>query len=458
MSNFKDLGLIPELLSVLDLMGYENPTPIQEQAIPAILSCQDVLGIAHTGTGKTASFALPIIQRIAPLASRSFSPARHSPRVLILEPTRELALQVCDAVSKLASNIPIRSCSIFGGTNMEVQSQALREGREILVATPGRLLDHLNSQTARFQEINILVLDEVDCMLDMGFLPDITRIIAYLPVERQNLMFSATISPEIDVLAQKILRHPVRIQISELNSVADTIEHVLHPVSERNRQDTLIQLLESSNSKTLVFVETKDVCARLARLLSERGLSTAAIHGDKSQKERVEALESFKSQSVDVLIATDIAARGLDISDLPEVINFSLPQSSESYIHRIGRTGRRGQKGIARSLVTAQEEKRIKEIEDLIGKKIKRVVAGRDRSMGVNGGTCANNKPYTPEKQNSTPDDFDFSKPYVMQHSQKPGERGAGAIVSPLRVTRNLYGENKSLAALFRPVVKSASD
>ncbi|WP_092483522.1 DEAD/DEAH box helicase [Candidatus Ichthyocystis hellenicum] len=452
MTSFEDLGLIPELLAILDKLGYKNPTPIQEGAIPAVLSCRDVLGIAQTGTGKTASFSLPVIQRIAPWANHSFSPAKHPPRVLILEPTRELALQVCDAVDKFAPFIPLRSCAIFGGMHIDVQSQALREGREIIVATPGRLLDHLRLQNIRCQEIGILILDEVDCMLDMGFLPDITRIIGHLPSERQNLLFSATISPEIDVLAQKILRNPIRVQVSELNSVADTIDHVIHVVSDKNRQAVLLQLLRQNNKKTLIFVETKDVCTRLAQWLSDKGLLAAAIHGDRSQKERVATLEAFKTQDVDILIATDIAARGLDISDLLEVINFSLPQSSESYVHRIGRTGRRGQKGIARSLITPQDEKRLKEIENLIGKKIKRISLEDSGNTSVSNTSQRpiNNKSRTVHAPAPDCDDANFvNRPYIAKK-----ERSC-TVVSPFHVKNPT--EKKKVAALFQPHVKPAS-
>ena len=371
---FEDLGLLPELLRAVQDAGYTEPTPIQIQAIPVILAGKDVMGGAQTGTGKTAGFTLPMLQRLAHYASSSPSPARHPVRALILTPTRELAMQVEDSVKTYGKHQALRSVCIYGGVDMKVQIAALKEGLEIVVATPGRLLDHVQQRTVNFGAVEILILDEADRMLDMGFIPDIKRILALLPKERQSLLFSATFSEEIKKLADSMLRAPQLIEVARRNTVVETVSHRAHPVAADQKRHLLLHLLHDPKiTQALVFVGTKFGTARLATWLERQGVNAAAIHGDKSQQQRTEALEAFKSGQVRVLVATDVAARGLDIDDLPHVINYELPHVAEDYIHRIGRTGRAGKPGDAISLVAPEERGRLADIERLIKLKIEQV-------------------------------------------------------------------------------------
>ena len=375
---FADLGLAPELLRAVLDEGYTKPTPIQAQAIPLVIAGQDIMGGAQTGTGKTAAFVLPILQRMLPFASSSPSPARHPVRALILAPTRELALQVYESVKSYSKHTPLRAMCAFGGVDIKPQIAELKKGVEILVATPGRLLDHVENRSVSFNSVQALVLDEADRMLDMGFIPDVTRIIKMLPQQRQSLLFSATFSEEIKRLADKMLQAPVLIEVARRNQVSDTISHRVHPVSEFGKRGLLIKLLKSGEiNQCLVFMRTKQGCSRLARELQRAGIHADAIHGDKSQLDRIKALDAFKDGATHALVATDVAARGLDIDDLPYVINYELPHTPEDYVHRIGRTGRAGKHGNAISLVCAREVVYLVDIEKLIKRPIEQVeVAG----------------------------------------------------------------------------------
>ena len=375
---FDELGLLPELLRAIKDAGYTTPTPIQTQAIPIILAGKDVMGGAQTGTGKTAGFTLPLLQRLARHASSSPSPARHPVRALILAPTRELAMQVHQSVVTYSKHLPLRSVCIYGGVDIRPQIAELREGREIVVATPGRLLDHVQQKSVSFNFVEVLVLDEADRMLDMGFIPDIKRILAMLPKERQSLLFSATFSNEIKNLADSMLKAPQLIEVAKRNTVIETITHRVYSVASDLKRSLLVHLLThqdvaDNSQQVLVFVGTKFGASRLAVYLERQGIAADAIHGDKSQQQRTEALEAFKSGKIRVLVATDVAARGLDIDDLPHVINYELPHTAEDYIHRIGRTGRAGKQGDATSLFAPEESQRLADIERLIKRPIERV-------------------------------------------------------------------------------------
>jgi len=368
---FEDFGLSADILRALADQGYVHPTPIQAAAIPVVLQGRDVMGAAQTGTGKTAGFSLPIIQRLLANASTSASPARHPVRALILTPTRELADQVADNVKAYSRHTPLRSAVVFGGVDMAPQTAALRAGVEIVIATPGRLLDHIQQKTLNLSQTQILVLDEADRMLDMGFLPDLQRIINLLPKERQNLMFSATFSPEIKKLANSFLHDPVSIEVARSNATADKVTQVVYQVAEDAKRDVVAHLIRGRDLKqVLVFSNTKIGASRLARQLEQEGVKAAAIHGDKTQGERMAALDAFKNGSIDVLVATDVAARGLDIAELPCVINYDLPYNAEDYVHRIGRTGRAGASGDAISLCSDKDARLLADIEKLIKRKL----------------------------------------------------------------------------------------
>ena len=337
---FDTLGLSADLLQTVTEEGYTTPTPVQAEAIPLVLAGRDVLAAAQTGTGKTAAFTLPILDRLRHLANTSFSPARHPVRVLILVPTRELAMQVDESVRTYGRTVPLRSTVVYGGIPMDPQIKALRSGIEILVATPGRLLDLVGQRVANLGQVEILVLDEADRMLDMGFLPDIQKILALLPPKRQNLMFSATFSDEIRRLSRTILRDPAEVQVAPRNATIDTIRQLVYPVDRDRKEELLAHLIRTQDlQQVLVFTRTKLAASRLASWLDRAGIDAVAIHSDRTQPERTRALEEFKSGEIRVLVATDVAARGLDIEDLPHVVNFELPWNPQDYIHRIGRTG-----------------------------------------------------------------------------------------------------------------------
>jgi ATP-dependent RNA helicase RhlE len=364
---FDSLGLSADLLQTVAEEGYHTPTPVQAAAIPHVLSGHDVLAAAQTGTGKTAAFVLPILDRLRTHANTSFSPARHPVRVLILVPTRELAMQVDESVRTYGRTVPLRSTVVYGGIPMDPQIKALRGGIEILVATPGRLLDLVGQRVANLGQVEVLVLDEADRMLDMGFLPDIQRILDLLPDKRQNLMFSATFSDEIRRLSKTILRDPATVEVAPRNTAAEAVEQLVYPV-DRDRKEALLAHLVRSRDlhQVLVFTRTKLAASRLASHLDREGLDAVAIHSDRSQPERTRALEGFKSGDVRVLVATDVAARGLDIEDLPVVVNFELPWNPQDYIHRIGRTGRAGASGEAISLVCIDEVDLLRGIQRML--------------------------------------------------------------------------------------------
>jgi len=363
---FEQLGLQAELLAAVAAEGYTTPTPIQAKAIPAILEGRDVLGGAQTGTGKTAAFALPILQ----LLNRGGK--GRSPRALVLTPTRELAAQVAESVRAYGRNLALRPAVVYGGVGINPQIEQLRRGVDILVATPGRLLDHAGQGTVDLSRVEILVLDEADRMLDMGFIHDIRRIFKLLPRKRQNLLFSATYSKEIKDLADGILNQPEIIEVAPRNTAAETVSHVVHPVGHARKRALLTHLIKGGDWKrVLVFTRTKRGANKLADQLTQDGVTATAIHGNKSQAARMRALAEFKRGAVRTLVATDIAARGLDIDSLPHVVNYELPNVPEDYVHRIGRTGRAGASGLALSLVSGEEQELLTNIQKVLQHKIR---------------------------------------------------------------------------------------
>ncbi len=368
-TSFEELGLASQILGALNDMGYSIPTPIQKQAIPLVLAGRDLMAQAQTGTGKTAAFALPLLQKMIPHANTSASPARHPVRALVLTPTRELAIQVHDSVVAYNKNLPLRSTVVFGGVDMKAQEADLRRGVEVLVATPGRLLDHAGSKMVNLSQVQFLVLDEADRMLDMGFMPDLKRILDLLPKQRQTLLFSATFDDSIVGLAKSFLQNPMRVEVARRNTATELVEQVVHRVEEAAKMDALLQVIRARDiSQALVFTRTKIAADKLGRRLQKRGVSTGIIHGDKAQVERLSALDGFKQGKVRLLVATDIAARGIDIVDLPCVFNFELPYAPEDYVHRIGRTGRAGASGLAISLVAHEEERLLVAIRKFINR------------------------------------------------------------------------------------------
>ncbi len=363
---FRTLGLMEELARAVETRGYTQPTPIQIRAVPEVLAGRDILAGAQTGTGKTAAFALPMLQL---LQSRASGDRR--PRALVLTPTRELAAQVEESFRTYGQHLPLRSAVIFGGVGMQPQVDRLRRGVDLVVATPGRLLDHAGQRTIDLSRIEILVLDEADRMLDMGFIHDIRRVLALLPQRRQNLLFSATYSKEIEQLANGLLRDPVMIEVARRNTAAETVHQVAHPVEKTRKRELLSHLIHSGGwEQVLVFTRTKHGANRLSDQLGQDGISAAAIHGNKSQSARTRALQDFKRGGVRALVATDIAARGLDIDRLPHVVNYELPNVPEDYVHRIGRTGRAGSEGAALSLVSPDEHKLLVDIQRVLRREI----------------------------------------------------------------------------------------
>lgn len=370
-SSFSNLSLAEPLARAVAEMGYESMTPIQAQAIPVVLTGQDVMGAAQTGTGKTAAFSLPLLQRLLKHESSSTSPARHPVRALVLLPTRELADQVAQQIALYAKYTKLRSTVVFGGMDMKPQTLELKKGVEVLVATPGRLLDHIEAKNAILNQVEYVVLDEADRMLDIGFLPDLQRILSYLPKQRTTLLFSATFSPEIKRLAGSYLQDPVTIEVARPNETASTVEQHFYSASDDDKRRAIHQVLKTRGIKqAFIFVNSKLGCGRLARSLEREGLKTTALHGDKSQDERLKALESFKNGEVDLLVCTDVAARGLDIKDVPAVFNFDVPFNAEDYVHRIGRTGRAGASGLAVTLVSGSDARLVADIEKLLKRKI----------------------------------------------------------------------------------------
>ncbi len=371
LDSFSQLQLSEPLSRAVAELGYEAMTPIQAQAIPVVLQGRDVMGAAQTGTGKTAAFSLPLLQRMLAHQNTSTSPARHPVRALVLLPTRELADQVAKAIKAYAKFTHLRTAVVFGGMDMKPQTLELKAGVEVLVATPGRLLDHIEAKSAVLNQVEYVVLDEADRMLDIGFLPDLQRILSYLPKQRTTLLFSATFSSEIKRLANSYLQDPVTIEVARSNAAASTVEQHFYSVGDDDKRHALHQILKSRGMKqAFVFVNSKLGCARLARSLEREGLKTTALHGDKSQDERLKALESFKKGEVDLLVCTDVAARGLDIKDVPAVFNFDIPFNAEDYIHRIGRTGRAGASGLAVSFVSKSDGRLMADLEKLLKSKI----------------------------------------------------------------------------------------
>ncbi len=369
LKDFSSLGLSAPILKAVDEKGYKIPTPIQSQAIPAVLEGKDLMAAAQTGTGKTAGFTLPILE----LLSKGNRARANQARVLVLTPTRELAAQINESVITYGKYLPLRSTVVFGGVKINPQMIKLRKGVDVLVATPGRLLDLYRQNAVNFKQLEVLVLDEADRMLDMGFIHDIRKILAFLPKNRQTLMFSATFSVDIRNLAKTLVRNPVEISVTPRNTTVKAITQWVCPVDKKQKAVLLVKLIEENKwRKALVFCRTKRGANKLSQYLAKKGISAAAIHGNKSQSARTKALAAFKNDTIRILVATDLAARGLDIDQLPQVINFDLPTVAEDYIHRIGRTGRAGAKGEAISLVSADEFKQLSDIERLLKKLLDR--------------------------------------------------------------------------------------
>ncbi len=381
--SFEALGLRAEILRAVSEKGYSSPTPIQQQAIPSIIEGRDLMGGAQTGTGKTAGFTLPLLHRL--MSNNPPANARRKIRALVLTPTRELAAQVQDSVSMYSKYLPLKSTAVFGGVKINPQISKIRNGIDILVATPGRLLDHVSQRTVDLSQVDILVLDEADRMLDMGFIRDIRKLLAILPKQKQTLLFSATFSNDIKKLANNLLHSPALIEVARHNTASETVTQIVHPVDKNSKRKLLSYLIGGNNwQQVLVFTRTKHGANRLSDQLAQDGITSAAIHGNKSQGARTKALANFKAGKVRVLVATDIAARGLDISQLPHVVNFELPNIAEDYVHRIGRTGRAGNEGEAMSLVCVDELKLLKDIERLLKRAIpKQVIEGFEPDLSI---------------------------------------------------------------------------
>jgi ATP-dependent RNA helicase RhlE len=366
---FKDLNIIEPILNALTQEGYTQPTPIQQQAIPPALDYKDILGCAQTGTGKTAAFSIPILQHLSKTVQGT--KGNRAIRALILTPTRELAIQIEESLKAYGRNLPLKHLVIFGGVGQNAQTDALKRGVDILVATPGRLIDLMQQQFIHLNHVEFFVLDEADRMLDMGFIHDVKKVIAKLPQKRQTLFFSATMPPEIQKLADTILYKPVKVEVTPVSSTAEKIEQEIYFVDKPNKKNLLVHLIDELGIKhALVFSRTKHGADRVARDLNKAGIKADAIHGDKSQNARQRALTNFKDRKISVLVATDIAARGIDIDELQHVINYDIPNVSETYVHRIGRTGRAGASGKSISFCDAEEKAYVKDIEKLIGLKI----------------------------------------------------------------------------------------
>ena len=469
--SFSQLQLHPHLAQAVAEMGYESMTPIQAQAIPVVLQGRDVMGAAQTGTGKTAAFSLPLLQRMMAHENASTSPARHPVRALVLLPTRELADQVAQQVKLYAKHTKLRSAVVFGGMDMKPQTAELKAGVEVLIATPGRLLDHIEAKTAVLNQVEYVVLDEADRMLDIGFLPDLQRILSYLPKKRTTLLFSATFSPEIKRLAASYLQDPVTVEVARSNATASTVEQHFYSVQTDDKRAALKQIVRQRGiGQAFVFVNSKLGCARLARSLDREGLKTTALHGDKSQDERLKALDAFKKGEVDLLVCTDVAARGLDIKDVPAVFNFDVPFNAEDYVHRIGRTGRAGASGLAVSFVASSDARLVADIEKLIRNKIEiepfelEDNRGGERRERLNDGSRlyrdedrGSRRPERSERAERTsaprpapkPVDPFFDRPYEPnpQAPEQPAWESSAKV--PSRVSANIKTKRK-VAALFK--------
>ncbi|MCS4306490.1 ATP-dependent RNA helicase RhlE [Rheinheimera pacifica] len=396
---FTDLNLSAALLKAIADKGYTTPSPIQLQAIPAVLGGRDLMAAAQTGTGKTAGFTLPLLQLLTDGAANGRKVQPNQVRALILTPTRELAAQVAESVAVYGKYLPLRSTVVFGGVKINPQMMALRRGVDILVATPGRLLDLYQQNAVRFSQLEVLVLDEADRMLDMGFINDIKKVLALLPKKRQNLLFSATFSDDIRKLAKGLVNNPLEVSVSPANTTAERVEQLIYPV-DKNRKAALVTklILDNNWQQVLIFTKTKHMANKLSLHLENAGIKAAPIHGNKSQNVRTKALADFKAGAVRALVATDIAARGLDIDQLPQVVNFELPNVAEDYVHRIGRTGRAGAAGHAVSLVCADESKELAGIERLIKQELPRQILDGFTPVNVLPQSKLNTKPYKPKK------------------------------------------------------------
>ena len=397
--SFENLGLDAELVRAVSDKGYSTPTPIQQQAIPLVLAGRDLMGSAQTGTGKTAGFTLPMLQRLA--SSQTPRQGRRVIRALVITPTRELAAQVAASITDYGRGLPLKSTVVFGGVSINPQKQKLIRGVDILVATPGRLLDHVSQRSVDLSSVELLVLDEADRMLDMGFIHDIRKVLALVPKQKQTLLFSATFSDDIKKLANGLLKSPALVEVARRNTAAEAIDQVVHPVDKARKRELLSYLIGSNNwRQVLVFSRTKHGANRLAAQLVTDGINAAAIHGNKSQGARTRALADFKSGKVRVLVATDIAARGLDIDQLPHVVNYDLPNVPEDYVHRIGRTGRAGRDGEAVSLVCVDELKLLKDIERVIKRDIpQQIIEGYAPDKSIKAEPIKQNKPQRNKKQ-----------------------------------------------------------
>ncbi len=466
--SFASLNLDPKILRAVTEQGYTEPTPIQAQAIPVVLEKRDIMGCAQTGTGKTASFTLPMLHLLLPHASTSTSPARHPVRALVLVPTRELAAQVEESVRTYGKYVPLRAAVVYGGIDIKPQIKALHGGVEIVVATPGRLLDHIEQKSISLSQVQILILDEADRMLDMGFMPDLKRIIAMLPPFRQNLLFSATFSDEIKKLAGQMMRNPLMIEVARRNTPSELVTHSAYEIPAGHKHALLAHLIKSRDmQQVLIFTRKKIDADRLARQLQRDGLLATAIHSDRSQNERTIALDDFKNGRAKILVATEVAARGLDIDQLPFVINYELPHTPEDYVHRIGRTGRAGMTGEAISLVSPDEMEFLTNIEKLLKRQIPRVEAGafspdkrhrsderkpganaergrgddrgarreripgRDDRNATRGGSRKPFEPSAPPPRLAADPSFDFSKPYVPKPKTAEPAVDASAAAGP---------------------------
>ena len=436
--SFAELNLEPRLLTAIESKGYTVPSPIQEKTIPAILAGADVMAAAQTGTGKTAAFTLPLLQRLA----KGHRAQANQVRALVLTPTRELAAQVAESVATYGVDLPLTSAVVFGGVKINPQIMRLRRGADVLIATPGRLLDLFQQKAVKFNQLEVLILDEADRMLDMGFINDLKHILSFLPKDRQNLMFSATFADQIRDLAKGLMNNPVEINVSPANSAAPTVKQWLYPVDKKQKPALLQELIVSNKwARVLVFCRTKHGCNKLVKWLVGGGISVDVIHGNKSQGARTRALAQFKTGDVKVLVATDIAARGLDIEQLPQVVNYDLPNISEDYVHRIGRTGRANQTGEAISLVCADEIEFLESIELLIQKHIERVyVEGFIPTHALPPSrdlrTLKNKKPKKPELKSEqlTLRPPKKRKPQVKSSLSKSNQRGSSQ--SPYRAAK----------------------
>ncbi|GAB3364959.1 MULTISPECIES: DEAD/DEAH box helicase [Giesbergeria] len=471
-SSFSNLSLAEPLARAVAEMGYESMTPIQAQAIPVVLTGQDVMGAAQTGTGKTAAFSLPLLQRLLQHENASTSPARHPVRALVLLPTRELADQVAQQIALYAKYTKLRSAVVFGGMDMKPQTIELKKGVEVLVATPGRLLDHIEAKNAVLNQVEYVVLDEADRMLDIGFLPDLQRILSYLPQQRTTLLFSATFSPEIKRLAGSYLQNPITIEVARPNQTASTVEQRFYAATDDDKRRIIHQVLKTRGIKqAFIFVNSKLGCGRLARSLEREGLKTAALHGDKSQDERLKALDAFKQGEVDLLVCTDVAARGLDIKDVPAVFNFDVPFNAEDYVHRIGRTGRAGASGLAVTLVSGSDNRLVADIEKLLKTKLdvetlvldevrterppSRYTEGRSERYERPDRGAAARSPlqrggFRPAVASRDP--F-FDKPYEASPATAVPQWDAAPRTSAVRGQSTNIKSKRKLAALFKPVV-----